>query len=149
MPNEPDLQEVLRQNLRVLLAMRRMTHAELAAAISSDRSTIAKRMNGHRDWSLQDLARLAGVFEVPIERLIGDTALLLGTVPVRMTGTEGGVSAGVSGRCPRTNPRVVIPFPQAGRMRRGYHSRQDIAIKRGVRPPAAENNGHPHAVPVA
>lgn len=69
-------------------------------------------------------------------------------VPLR-TGTEGGVSAGVSGRCPRTNPRVVIPFPQASRMRRGYHSRKDIAIKRGVRPPTAENSGHPYAAPVA
>jgi DNA-binding XRE family transcriptional regulator len=149
MPNDVDLQEVLRRNLRVLTAIRRMTQAELALKLGSDRSTVAKRMNGQREWALQDLAKLAGVFGVTAQELIGDTSALVASAAPTRTGTEGGVSAGVSGRCPRTNPRVVIPFPQAGRMRRGYHSRRDIAIKRGVRPPAAENNGHPYATPVA
>lgn len=145
MPNESDLQEVLRQNLRVLLAMRRMTHAELATRINSDRSTIAKRMNGHRDWSLQDLAVLADVFGVTAQELIGDPATLVGAVHPARTATP--ISAGVSGRCPRTNSRMVSTFALLKRPRRGYHSRA-VAIKKGVRP-ADRRPGHPSAAPVA
>jgi hypothetical protein len=150
MPNDVDLQEVLRRNLRVLIAIRRMTQGELAALLGSDRSTVAKRMNGQREWALQDLAKLAAIFGVTAQALIGDTsALVAATSPIR-TGTEGGVSAGVSGRCPRTNPRVVVPFPQVQRRRRGYHSKRiAAAIKRGVRPESAPNTGHPYAAPVA
>lgn len=150
MEKSTDLQEVLRANVRVLLALRRMTNAELAARLDTDRTTVSKRMNGAREWALQDLVGLSEVFEIPVERLIGDTAALLSTVPVRMTGTETRVSTGVSGRCPRTNPRVVVPFSQVRRRRRGYHSKRIIAaIKRGVRPETAPNTGHPYAAPVA
>lgn len=88
MPNEPDLQEVLRQNLRVLLAMRRMTHGELATLLGSDRSTIAKRMNGHREWALQDLVRLADIFGVAAQELIGNTSHLVAVIPPAATGTD-------------------------------------------------------------
>ena len=106
-----DLQEVLRTNLRVLLALRKMTAGELAAQLDTDRTTVSKRMNGARDWALQDLAELSEVFDVPIDALIGETSHLLGIVPPRMTGTDD--------RLRRTTPRyfgreygTVVPFPQ-------------------------------------
>lgn len=146
MPNEPDLQEVLRRNLRVLTAIRRMTQAELAAQIGSDRSTVAKRMNGQRDWSLQDLAKLARAFGVTAQELIGETSALVAAASPARTGTEGTVSAGVSGRCPRTNSRKIPAFALLKRTRRGYHSR-GAGIKRGVRP-ADGRPGRPNAAPV-
>jgi transcriptional regulator with XRE-family HTH domain len=88
MTTRPDLQEVLRTNLRVLLALRKMTAGELAAHLDTDRTTVSKRMNGAREWALQDLVELSEVFDVPIDALIGETSQLLGVVPPRMTGTE-------------------------------------------------------------
>src|SRR5688500_11747725 len=64
MKKRPDLQEVLRTNLRVLLALRKMTAGELAAHLDTDRTTVSKRMNGAREWALQDLAELSEVFDV-------------------------------------------------------------------------------------
>lgn len=143
-----DLQERVTRNVKVLMALRGISDQKtLAAKLGWGADRVSTSFSGRRRWALDDLDELAAIFGLTPGDLLRDPAELV-QVPSR-TGTEGGVSAGVSGRCPRTNPRVVIPFPQAGKMRRGYHSRQDIAIKRGVRPPAAENNGHPHAVPVA
>lgn len=109
MPNEPDLQEVLRRNLRVLTAIRRMTQGELAALLGSDRSTVAKRMNGQREWALQDLAKLAGIFGVTAQDLIGDTSHLVAATPA--TGTDHGsrtITQYFGGEY-----GTVVPFPQA------------------------------------
>lgn len=97
MPNELDLQAVLRQNLRVLTALRRMTQGKLATLLGSDRSTVAKRMNGQREWALQDLAKLADIFGVTAQELIGDTSQLVSVVNPAATGTDAPVR--------RTTPR--------------------------------------------
>jgi hypothetical protein len=145
-----ELQERITRNVRILMAVQAITDQKtLAARLKWGADKLTRSLRGERRWAVADLQELADVFGVRPGDMLADAATLVtATVPSR-TGTEGSVSAGVSGRCPRTNPRIVIPFPQAGRMRRGYHSRQAIAIKRGVRPPAAENNGHPYAAPVA
>lgn len=127
MKTRPDLQEVLRTNLRVLLALRKMTAGELAAHLDTDRTTVSKRMNGAREWALQDLAQLSEVFDVPIDALIGETSQLLGVVPPRMTGTDG-VTRSVSKTYSAGNSAHVIQFPQAARLRAGYRVRN-----RGVR----------------
>ena len=106
-----DLQEVLRTNLRVLLALRKMTAGELAAHLETDRTTVSKRMNGAREWALQDLADLSAVFDVPIDALIGETSQLLGIVPPRMTGTDG-QSKKTTVWYSRRKSQTVVPFPQ-------------------------------------
>jgi hypothetical protein len=145
------LQDVVTTNVKVLMAVRRIeAQKDLAAQLGWVESKLTKSLRGTRKWSLDDLPELARVFGVTPADLIGDVTRLVNVARPLMTGTEGGVITGVSGRCPRTNPRVVIPFPQAGKVRRGYHSRRIIAaIKRGVRPETAPNTGHPIAVPVA
>lgn len=109
MEKKPDLQEVLRSNLRVLLALRRMKAGDLAAQLGTDRTTVSKRMNGAREWALQDLVELSDVFDVPVDALIGETSQLLGVAAPLMTGTD---------HRRRTTPRyfgqkygTVVPFP--------------------------------------
>jgi transcriptional regulator with XRE-family HTH domain len=123
MEKSTDLQEVLRANVRVLLALRRMTNAELAAQLETDRTTVSKRMNGSREWALQDLVDLSEVFGVPVDRLIGATADLLSSVPAQMTGTDA-VTGRVTGRYPTSNGARIISFPQAARLRAGYRARR-------------------------
>lgn len=148
METRPDLQEVLRANVRVLLALQRMTKGELAARLETDRTTISKRMNGTRDWALQDLIHLSEIFGVPAERLIGDTSELLGSVPSRMTGTDA-VTRSVTGRYRTSNGARIIPFPQAARLRAGYRIRKGgrerlISVTR-----AGSREDHLNAQPVA
>jgi transcriptional regulator with XRE-family HTH domain len=123
MEKSTDLQEVLRANVRVLLALRRMTNAELAAQLETDRTTVSKRMNGSREWALQDLVSLSEVFGIPVDRLIGATADLLSSVPAQMTGTDA-VTSRVTGRYPSSNGARIISFPQAARLRAGYRIRK-------------------------
>lgn len=109
MTNGEDLQEVLRQNLRVLLAMQRMTHADLATRLGTDRATVTKNMNGHRKWSLQDLVILADIFGVTAPGLIGDTASLVSAVNPGRTGTDG-VSGPDSALYGSTNRGTGMPL---------------------------------------
>lgn len=142
-----DLQEVLRTNLRVLLALRKMTAGELAAHLETDRTTVSKRMNGAREWALQDLAELSAVFDVPIDALIGDTSQLLGVAPSRMTGTDhrfgSRVTARVTSEYVPGNTADVIQFPQAGEPRRGYHSHQ--TGQRSTHPTTPRTSRRPNA----
>jgi transcriptional regulator with XRE-family HTH domain len=148
MEKSTDLQEVLRANLRVLLALRRMTNGELAARLGTDRTTVSKRMNGAREWALQDLVDLSDIFGIPVDRLIGETAALLSTVPSRMTGTDA-VTGGVTGRYPTSNGARIISFPQAARLRAGYRvkkggQRRPISVTQ-----AGWRGHHLNAEPVA
>lgn len=145
------LQERITRNVRILMAVQAITDQKtLAARLKWGADKLTRTLRGERRWAVADLQELADVFGVDPGDMLADAATLVtATVPSR-TGTEGGVSAGVSERCPRTNPRVVIPFPQIRGTRRGYRSRRTLAaIKRGVRPAAAMNTGHPYAAPVA
>lgn len=146
-----DLQERVTLNVKVLMAIQGIGDQKtLAARLGWGADRVSTSLSGRRRWALSDLQELADVFGVsPGDMLADATDLVSISVPAR-TGTEGVVSRGVSGRCPRTNPRVVVPFSQVRRRRRGYHSKRIIAaIKRGVRPETAPNTGHPYAAPVA
>lgn len=146
-----DLQERVTRNVRILMAVQAINDQKtLAARLRWGADKLTRTLRGERRWAVADLQELADVFGVsPGDMLADATDLVSISVPAR-TGTEGVVSRGVSGRCPRTNPRVVVPFSQVRRRRRGYHSKRIIAaIKRGVRPETAPNTGHPYAAPVA
>lgn len=145
MTNEEDLQEVLRQNLRVLLAMQRMSHAELAARLGTDRATVTKNMNGHRKWSLQDLAALGEIFGVSAPALIDDTAKLVNAVSPARTGTDS-VTASVTPKYQSGIPGNVLEFSQARRHKRGY---PDGRRTRARRTYVTQNAGHLIAAPVA
>lgn len=141
-----DLQERVTRNVKVLMALRGIGDQKtLAAKLGWGADRVSTSFSGRRRWALDDLDELAAVFGLTPGDLLRDPAELV-QVPSR-TGTEGGVSAGVSGRCPGTNARMITTFALLKRTRRGYHSRT-AAIKKGVRP-ADGRPGHPNAAPVA
>lgn len=47
-----------------LLGLRRRRGPELAAHLGFDSGTMSKAMNGHRRWTVQDLARMGEFFNV-------------------------------------------------------------------------------------
>jgi transcriptional regulator with XRE-family HTH domain len=152
MTNGEDLQEVLRQNLRVLLAIRRMSHAELAARLGTDRATVTKNMNGHRKWSLQDLATLGEIFGVNAPSLIGDVSELIQAMgPTRVaTGTDHQVSSRANARYQGANDAQIIPFPQVGLAAQCYHGDSMINAGEGADGQSTSwNTGHLIAEPVA
>lgn len=148
MKNEEDLQEVLRQNLRVLLAMQRMSHAQLAERLGTDRATVTKNMNGHRKWSLQDLATLGEIFGVTAPALIDDTAKLVGAVNPARTGTDA-VTGRVTEQYRSGIDARVLQFPLARTGRPGYRRnwRQREARRKAF--VARSDAGHLIAAPVA
>jgi len=145
------LQDVVTTNVKVLMAVMRIeAPKDLAARLGWVESKLTKSLRGIRKWSLEDLPELAAVFGISPPDLIGDVTKLVTAAHPRKTGTDGPVSTRVNGCYPGINPRVVIPFPLAGRPRRGYRRelRHTTRGRRGELP-TAQNTGHPYAAPVA
>lgn len=143
-----ELQERVTRNVRILMAVQAINDQKtLAARLNWGADKLTRTLRGERRWAVADLQELADVFGVNPGDMLADAATLVTTTVPSRTGTEGSVSAGVSGRCPRTNSRMISTFALLKRPGRGYHSRT-AAIKKGVRP-ADRRPGHPSAAPVA
>lgn len=65
------LREVAAEEIRALLARRRMSHAELARRTGLKRSTISRRMTGETALDLDDLEAIAEVLGVEPVELLG------------------------------------------------------------------------------
>lgn len=145
------LQDVVTTNVKVLMAVKRIeAQKDLAAQLGWVESKLTKSLRGTRKWSLDDLPELADVFGVQPSDLIGDVTKLVTAAHPHRTGTDGTVSTAVNGCYPRINPRVVIPFPQAGAARRGYRSNQrNNGLTREEVLAASTGTGHSLAAPVA
>jgi transcriptional regulator with XRE-family HTH domain len=109
-----ELQDVVTRNVRVLMAIRGITEdREVARMIGVDASTISYKLRGRRQWSLDDIEKLAHAFDVPASTLLGDAQAVIG--PALATGMSQPTYGSVQGRtpaCDRTDHvATVIPFP--------------------------------------
>lgn len=78
MPSADDLQNNLRRNVKVLMALRGIdTKRELARRLETNENHLSSQINGRRKWTLDDVAKLATVFGISPGLLIEDTEGLL------------------------------------------------------------------------
>lgn len=54
------------KTVRILMAAQDMSQSDLAARINLDSSSISRVMNGKRRWTLDELYRIADVFDIDI-----------------------------------------------------------------------------------
>lgn len=74
-------QRTISSVVRVYLAARNETHAELAAAIGISRPAVSQKLAGRIRWTLADLERLAAYYGAePQDFLSGDLLARLGVV---------------------------------------------------------------------
>jgi transcriptional regulator with XRE-family HTH domain len=66
------LAEGVSTEIRVLLARRGMSQRDLAVAAGLNPVALSRRMTGLVDWSLADLAAVAGAFDVDPSSLLPD-----------------------------------------------------------------------------
>ena len=64
------LQETIAEEIRVLMARRRITQGDLAELLGVSRPTLSSRMNGRVPWTVDELEALANYFDMPITALI-------------------------------------------------------------------------------
>lgn len=62
----------LRQNLRELMEWRRLTQAELAEALGVSQPWVSKRLSGVTPFQIEDLDRLARLFDLTVAQLLQD-----------------------------------------------------------------------------
>lgn len=65
-PRADEVNLAVSRVVKVLLAHRGQTQAQLSAATGFRRSTLIRRMHGERDWTAPEVAILAKHFEVPV-----------------------------------------------------------------------------------
>ena len=58
------------QNIRIQLAIHHMTRRELATELGWGPAKLRRRMYGENDWTLQDLGKVARVFDTTIDKLV-------------------------------------------------------------------------------
>ena len=98
-----DLQERIRTNVRVLMAVRGVhSQQALGELLGLGKAEISKRMSGRTKWRIEDLETLAGIFGVRP----GD---LLGTV-TEVVYAASKISTGASTEVPRsdTTPTATV-----------------------------------------
>lgn len=66
-------QSTVTEEIRVLMARRKITQAELGSAIGMQQATFSKRMTGRKEWSVTELDAIAGYFDVDITDLFGSS----------------------------------------------------------------------------
>jgi len=74
---EPNVNERVSRAVNIMLARDGMSRHDLAEAMNLDPATITRSMRGQRDWKLEDVARLAAVFDVPMALLLDDPDTLV------------------------------------------------------------------------
>lgn len=91
MSEADDLQETIRRNVRVLMAIRGIdTVRALATLLGDNENHLSNRLTGRRKWQLDDIANLAHVFGVEPGLILGDTATLAGAIAPTGTGSVTG-----------------------------------------------------------
>lgn len=70
MPIETSSQAAAEKAVRLLLAARRKTQAWLAAQIGETPFWISRRMSGKKTFNVDDLDRIAGVFDLTLDGLL-------------------------------------------------------------------------------
>lgn len=86
------LQERVAEEVRALLARRRMSAHQTAVALGWTDMYMSRRLNSRAPFDLNDLEAIAGLLQVPVAELFGmrdDYPKVLSTVPQRSSG-EGG-----------------------------------------------------------
>jgi transcriptional regulator with XRE-family HTH domain len=68
-------QSVVTEEIRVLMARRRVTQADLGEALGMKQATFSKRMTARKEWSVSELEAIAAFFDVPITDLFSTTDL--------------------------------------------------------------------------
>jgi transcriptional regulator with XRE-family HTH domain len=64
--------EALLEEIRVNMARKRITQATVAAHLEISRSAMSRRMLGMSDFTVDELYRLAGLFDVSVSDLLGE-----------------------------------------------------------------------------
>ena len=64
------LQDVVTRNMRVAMALRGVNQTKLAEALGVDRSAISQKMTRRVAWSLEDIEKASGFFNVNPEALV-------------------------------------------------------------------------------
>lgn len=64
--DEPRVDGQIARRVRVLLASMGMTHGELAEVLGTSRPSASRSLAAQREWSANDVARLAAHFEVEV-----------------------------------------------------------------------------------
>lgn len=73
MPLEQNVSEVV----RILLARHHQSQRDVARALGRKEPAVSLKLNGHRPWTLQEVAQLAAHFGVPARVFLTDPAELL------------------------------------------------------------------------
>lgn len=63
----------LTANVRAELARRKISHRDAAAALGMTQSAASRRMRGDVEFSLTEVEQLAGLLEIPVGELLGET----------------------------------------------------------------------------
>lgn len=61
---------ILQRRIAVLLAERGWNQTELARELKMSRTMFNQRYRGQMDFRVHEIVRIAGIFDVPVERLI-------------------------------------------------------------------------------
>ena len=54
--------------VKILLAHRNLTQADLARQLGCHKTTVGQALHGKRRWSIEDLEAMSVIFEVPVSR---------------------------------------------------------------------------------
>lgn len=102
-----EVQAAISRNVGVLRAVRGLrTDTAIAEILGCGISTVSKKMNGSRKWTIEEVETLANYFQIPPSRLLGEPSDLLDP-NLRATGTSGSTSTNVL----PDGSTSVIPFP--------------------------------------
>jgi DNA-binding Xre family transcriptional regulator len=68
------LSEAVAEEIRVAMVRRRWRQSDLASALGTNEAWLSRRLAGKTDLSIDDLARIAAVLEVPVTELLPRSA---------------------------------------------------------------------------
>jgi transcriptional regulator with XRE-family HTH domain len=115
-PPRGRLREHVAEEIRVLLARRKMSGAELARRTGIKQSTMSRRMTGETSFDMDDIEAIAAVLDIKVSDLFPErgSSRDFDQAPTERLVTVGQASVGMAkrGTCvpqPRTTPR---PFSQ-------------------------------------
>jgi len=63
------LNELVAENIRIRLAIARMSQTELSRRLGHSSAWISYKQSGRQPWDVDELQRVCTIFDIPIERL--------------------------------------------------------------------------------
>lgn len=129
MSEADDLQQTIRRNVRVLMAIRGIsTTRALATLLGDNENHLSNRLNGRRKWQLDDIAKLANIFHIAPGLILGDTAELAGAIAP--TGTaNSGITTNLNRRYSPLKRPPLSAAPQVGAVVLPFR-RRDLTVTR-------------------